>query len=144
MPHTESSRRQRAERSGMVGEAATAGREELMEAMIAGCALIAHADGSVVDSERQRVVRLMRRIPDFYGFPSEAVAHEFDLHERAFTDDPVVARQKALELLERLRPHSAEVRLLLAACMQVLESDGIHHPAEYTELQAVSKVLGVA
>jgi tellurite resistance protein len=144
MPAFDSPRRAMSERDRLQREAATAGREDLMEAMIAACAIIAHADGSVAAAERRRVLQLMRALPEFSGFPSAAVAEEFASHERAFAYDAVAARDKALIALATLRPHIQQTRMLLSACVQVLEADGVHHPQEYAELHAIGKALGAA
>ena len=123
-------------------EVATAGRDELMEAMIGACAMIACADGSVDVRERRRVLQLMRAFPAFGGFSSEVVAEEFSRHERAFEDEPSLAREKVLDAIEALKPHVSSARMLLSACQQVLEADGIYHPQEYQALSDVSKALG--
>jgi tellurite resistance protein TerB len=137
-------RRAKTDRDRLEREAATAGREDLMEAMIAACAIIAYADGALADVERRRVMQLMRALPEFRGFSRDAVAEEFASHERAFAYDPVAARQKALVALETLRPHVQQTRILLSACMQVLEADGIHHPLEYAALNMIGKALDAA
>jgi tellurite resistance protein len=128
----------------MKQEAAKAGKEDLMEAMIAACALIAHADGHVDPDERRRVMQLMRALPVFAAFSPEVVSDEFARHETAFEYEPMLAREKALIAIEALTPHVSEVRMLLSACQHVLEADGIYHPSEYQALHEISKALGVA
>lgn len=142
MPQGTNTRRHATEKENLAREVAKAGREDLMEAMIAACALIAHADGRVDVTERRRVLQLMRALPAFGGFSSERVAEEIARHERAFATEPFRAREEALNAIEALRPHVSEVRMLLSACQHVLEADGFHHPQEYQALQDVSKALG--
>ncbi len=144
MPKTDGGRRGRADMERMKKEAATAGKEDLMEAMIAACALIAHADGHVDPVERRRVMQLMRALPAFAAFSPEVVSDEFARHESAFEYEPMLAREKALIAIETLTPHVSEVRMLLSACQHVLEADGIYHPSEYQALRDISKALGVA
>lgn len=115
-----------------------------MEAMVAACAIVAHADGTVSAEERRRVVQLMQALPDFAGFSREAVAAEFLRHEIAFAQDPSGARTDALEAIRSMRPNPTRIRMLLAACQHVLEADGVHHPAEYEALHDIGKTLGAA
>jgi tellurite resistance protein len=120
---------------------ATDDQEALMEAMIAACALIAHADGSVDYSERKRVFRLMRTIPSFSVFSTAEVAAEFERHEKLFEYDPFLGRDRALDAIEALAPRASDVKLLLNACQQVLDADGVPHPKEYEALKEVRNAL---
>ena len=142
MPQGKNRRRHATEKESLAHEVATVGRDDLMEAMIAACAIVAHADGRVDVTERRRVSQLMRALPALSGFSSETVAEEFARHERTFAYEPFGARDDALDVIEALRPHVSEVRMLLSACQHVLEADGFHHPREYQALQDVSKALG--
>ena len=126
----------------MADEASIAGREDLMEAMVAACAIIAFADGKVDWTERRRTFQMMRAIPAFAGFSSSAIADEFARHERAFQAEPERARERAFFAIAVLEPHATHSRMLLSACEQVLEADGIHHPLENQELGAIGKLLG--
>lgn len=144
MPPSQSNRQKMADRESRQSEAAQAGNEDLLEAMIAACAIIAHADGAVGPTERRRIFQLMRALPNFAAFPSDIVAREFARHEHAFSDQPEVGRRNALEVIARLKPHTGETQLLLSACATVLEADGVYHPQEYAELSAIAKILSAA
>ncbi len=144
MPQGKNKRRHATEKESLAREVATAGRDDLMEAMIAACAIIAHADGSVDITERRRVLQLMRALPAFAGFSSESVAEEFARHERAYEYEPFLAREKALDTIKALKPLVTEVQMLLSACQHVLEADGIYHQQEYQALHDISKALNAA
>jgi tellurite resistance protein len=144
MPHPKTDRLNNAANARQAQEASAALQEDLLEAMIAACALIAFADGSLHASERKRVLQLFRAIPEFDGFSSERVADEFSWYELAFEDNPEMARANALQVVEALKPHVAEARMLLSACQHVLEADGVYHPSEYQALHDIGKALGAA
>lgn len=144
MPQVKGDRRDKHGHARLAEEAATAGREDLMEAMVAACAYVAHADGSVDPMERRRVVQLMRALPAFAGFSTEAVGKEFARHEQAFEEEPSIARDKVLQAITALTPYASEARVLLLACQKVLEADGIHHPKEYQALHDIGKALRAA
>ncbi|MFM9850349.1 MAG: tellurite resistance TerB family protein [Hyphomicrobiaceae bacterium] len=129
--------------AGIAAEMATTGRDDLMEATIAACALVAHADGSVDQRERRRVLQLMRALPLFEGFSTADVISEFARQERAFEYDPSDARNIALASVAVLGAMPSIARLILSSCQHVLEADGIHHPAEYKALHELGDALGV-
>jgi tellurite resistance protein TerB len=144
MPHPKSNRLNNAATSRQAQEAAAVLQEDLANAMVAACALIAFADGSLHASERKRVLQLFRSIPAFDGFSSERVSEEFTWYELAFEDNPEMAHANALQVVEALKPHVSEARMLLSACQHILEADGIYHPREYQALYEIGKALGAA
>ncbi len=116
-------------------------RDGLMEAMIAACAYVAHADGKLDDKERQRVLNLMRAFPAFGEFSVEDVAAAFARQERAFAIEPRTARKKALDSIEALHMHESEAHLFVSACHHVLEADGVRLLSEYQALHDIGQAL---
>lgn len=116
-------------------------QSELLDAMVAACAIIAHADGNADEQERRRLLGLMRRIPLLEGFSRDDLAAEFALHEQAFDLDPVNARQTALKTIAALRPNGDEIRALLKSCDEIIRADGVAHPLEQEALRTIMKAL---
>lgn len=119
----------------------TVRQQDLLDALVAACAVVAYADGRADDRERQRLLGMMRRIPLLEGFSRDDLADEFSRHERAFEADPVQARKQALALISTLKPNTTEMRTLLNSCDDVLRADGIAHPLEYEALSAIGRAL---
>jgi tellurite resistance protein TerB len=118
-------------------------QHKLMEAMVASCALVANADCTVHPSERRRLMHMMRAMPTFAAFSRVEAARLFDAYEEHFLTDPNGARARAVAALSALGPQSGDVNMLLFACQQVLEADGVADPKEYEALGEVGRSLGV-
>lgn len=130
-----------AEQVALEREIATSSRDQFLDVLIGACAMIACADGRVDVRERRRVLQLIRTLPASIGFSNDFVAREFSQYECAFAEAPLLARTKVLVAIEALEPHASKVRMLLSACQQVLEADGIYDPREYQALSDLSKAL---
>lgn len=117
--------------------------EMLMEALVAGCAVVAHGDGEAVPAERQRVFAQLRSHILLSLFPHDRVAAEFDNHARAFSRGPAQARAGALRLVAPLAPHPRLARVVLQACLDVVFADGVVHPGEVEAVGAVRDALGL-
>lgn len=103
----------------------TPGDEIEMDALIAACALVAQADGSVRREERQRMIERLRRSPAVAVFGVEEVLQGFAvLNERFERDlgDGVAAAETAVR---RLAGHSGASRLLVETACAVAAADGI-------------------
>ena len=116
-------------------------QQELMETVVAACAIIAHADGHADLSERRKLLAMMRRVPPLAGFSREDLDHEFAMHELAFATDPDEARDHAMKLVGMSPMHKTEVQMVMRACQEVLEADGILHPLEYAALHEIGSAL---
>lgn len=115
----------------------------LMEAMVAACSLIAHADGEIAPAERRRIITLLRANSSTAAFPRGAVAAEIAEHEANFRLDPEIAQQIARERLAAIGGQPGAADLVIAACREIIPADGIAHPAEYRALAAIKTLLGV-
>lgn len=112
-------------------------RDRLMERVIAACVLIAHADGS----ERYRVKEIMRALPAFADVSTQNVIEEFLRNEQDFARAPSGARHQVFEAATALRGDPANAELLLCACKNVFEADGVYHPAEYQVLHEIGRAV---
>jgi tellurite resistance protein len=119
----------------------TVRQQDLLDALVAACAIVAYADGRADDRERRRLLGMMRRIPLLEGFSRDDLAEEFARHERAFEADPAQAREQALATIATLKPNTTEMRTLLSSCDDILRADGVAHPLEYEALSAIGRAL---
>lgn len=118
--------------------------EMLMEATVAGCALIAHADGEVVPAETQRMFAIMRTDPLLSMFPRDAVLAEFEAHRHALVLDPEQGRAQALRRIEAMASQPRLARVVLNACLAVSRADDSIHPREIEQVRMVRDALGLA
>jgi tellurite resistance protein TerB len=116
-------------------------QQDVMDALVAACALVAFADGKADVSERNRLLGLMRRIPLLEGFSRDDLAEEFLRHERAFVFDAAHARERALEIIKALRPNANEARALIRSCEEIVRADGVTHPLENAALRSIITAL---
>ena len=116
-------------------------QQDMMDALVAACAIVAYADGKVTDSERSKLLGLMRRVPLLEGFSRDDLADEFMRHERAFALDPALARERAFETIATFRANGAEARALLRSCDEIVRADGVAHPLEHAAMRSIIHTL---
>ena len=90
--------------------------ELMMEALVAACALLAHADGHATGSERLR----------------------------ALAADPAAAKAEALRRVACLASQPHKARVVLEACATVCRADGRVGETEVAALREVRDALGLA
>ena len=117
--------------------------EALMAATIAGCAIIAHADGEAAPAERRRMLEIMRAEPLLSVFPRDNVLAEFEAHDRTFNDDPVTARAAALDQVRPMASHPRLARIVLKACVAIAHADEFVHRREVEAIILICRALAL-
>ena len=122
-------------------DAALARISDLMEAMAAAYALMAHADGEVAGAERRRIFAIFRAHPAMSVFSRDEISEEIAAHEAGFRLDPELAQQIAREKLAAIAGQGRAVHTVLTVCRDLIPADGIAHPAEYRILAEIKALL---
>ena len=114
---------------------------DLMEATIAACAIIAHADGNVAMVERVRMIHMMHTDPLLAMFPRETVLQEFEIHTRAYEADYGKALQEATRLIMKIAGREKYSKIVLNACLLITAADGRVDPRELDAISLVRDAL---
>ena len=97
---------------------------EQLDALVAACALVAHADGWVTPDERGRMLERIRGLPVLAMFGVDDVLEAFEALDARFEQDPDSARFDAESAIRRLRGRDAAGRVLVNAACAVAVADG--------------------
>jgi len=114
-----------------------------LHAVIAGAALVAHADGIVLSVEKRDMEAFIRRDRRLAGFDAEGVEAAFRAINSRLDQDPEAGRREALEIVARLRNDAALARDCLEACCTVAAADDLLDEAELRMLVTICHVLGL-
>ena len=125
-------------------EIATIRTLDLMQAMVAAYALMAHADGEAAAAERRRMLTILRENRALSIFSREELVREMAEHEANYRYDPEVAQEIAQEKLALVSGQPRAILQILEACRSLIAADGITHPAEYRALATIKALLGAA
>ncbi len=117
--------------------------ERFLQAMAAGCAAVACADGDASESERSTALGLMRNDPLLSVYPAAMIAAVFDQHIRAFAADEPAAFFDAIGLIGQIANRPDQARRVLRACLVLTGADGRTHLGEIAAIHAVRSALGL-
>lgn len=113
----------------------------LMEAIVAGCALVANADGWVAREERRRMNGMVRALDPVAAFGGDEVEAFFKELNRRFSQDHDDAERHALSLVEKLRGRQPESDLLITVCQAIAGADGGYDAEERQALLKLCAAL---
>lgn len=122
MPRSNRTRRRRAQIDQ--DDVWTPGDVVQMDAVVAGCAMVAQADGWVTPDERKRMIERMRKSPTIAFFGTDDVLVLFEALNLRFERDPDDGQATAEVAIRRLRGQPGPSRLLIETACSVAEADG--------------------
>lgn len=117
--------------------------EHLMEGIVAGCALVAYADGWVTEEERIRMLGLIRGFQPIAAFGLDDVAETFALMTARFSSDQNAGELAALNAVAQLRGAGRYPALLVEACCAIAAADGGFDAEERLAAIRICETLGL-
>ena len=115
---------------------------EQLDAVVAACALIAHADGEVSTEERGRMLERIRGQAGLIPFGVDDVLEAFEALDARFESRPEEARAEAEMMIRRIKGR-AETAEVAAAALAVSIADGGLEAQEREVILDVCAWLGV-
>ena len=114
-----------------------------MDAVVAGCAMVAQADGWVTPEERKRLVERMRNSPTVAFFGTHDVITLFEALNLRFERDLDDGEATAEVAVARLRGQPGPSRMLIETACSVAEADGGFDAEERAVIIRLCHILGV-
>ena len=111
--------------------------KEFMEAIVAGCALVAAADGEISSSEKLKMSGFIKNSDELKVFDMDKVIEAFNRVCSKFEFDEQIGRAEALAVVGKIKGKPEQARLLVRVCMAIGASDGDFDDKE----KAVCKLL---
>jgi tellurite resistance protein TerB len=115
--------------------------EYLMEGIVAGCALVAYADGWVTGEEHDRMVSLIRGFEPIAGI--DDVLLTFETVTSHFVSDQMSGEAAALKAVARVKGAARYPMLLVKTCCAIAAADGGFDEEERKAVIRICKVLGL-
>jgi tellurite resistance protein TerB len=117
--------------------------EHLMEGIVAGCALVAYADGWVTTEEHDRMVSLIRGFEPIAVFGHDDVIATFEAMTSRFASDQSSGEAAALLAVARVKGRSKYPDLLVKTCCAIAAADGGFDAEERRVIIRICQLLGL-
>ena len=114
---------------------------EFMEACVAGCGLVAAADGSIDSSEKQKMMKFIQQSDELKVFETKDVIAVFNKVTENFEFDSEIGKAEALKMIGKLRSKPDAARLMVRVCCAIGNSDGSFDEKEKQVVREVCKDL---
>jgi len=114
-----------------------------MEAVVAGCAMVAFADGEATADEKSKMAGFVQRNDALSVFDTSDVVAAFDKCAKNFDFDFAIGKAEALKAISKLKKSSEESKLLVRVCCAIGAADGNFDDDEKKVVREICKELGL-
>lgn len=117
--------------------------KDFMDAVVAGCALVAAADGSISAEEKQKMAGFIQRTDELKVFDMQEVIKQFNKFTENFEFDHTIGKAEALKTLGKIKKNDEAARLLVRVCCAIGLADGDFDESEKAMVQEICTELGL-
>ncbi|MFT5873215.1 MAG: tellurite resistance protein TerB [Clostridium sp.] len=117
--------------------------KDFMEAVAAGCALIASADGDISAEEKQKMVGYINLNDALKVFKLSDVLARFNHYADMFAFDYNVGKAEAMKAVTKMKSKPDAAKTLLAVCCAIGAADGNFDKDEIALVREMCSTLGV-
>jgi tellurite resistance protein TerB len=129
--------------ANMKTEVAKFKNKTFLEATVAGCVIVAHADGVVKPEEKQKMIGFIRTHEALSVFDVNEAVAIFEKYAKNFEFDYQIGQANALQAVAKLKGKEAEARLMVRVCCAVGASDGNFDESEKAAVRNICAELGL-
>jgi tellurite resistance protein TerB len=131
-------------RTMLTTEIAKFKNKEFMEACVAGCALVAAADGNIASAEKQKMIKFIQQSDELKVFETKDVIDYFNKVANNFEFDHEIGKAEALKAIGKLRSKPDAARLMVRVCCAIGTADGDFDENEKNIIREICGDLGLA
>ncbi len=117
--------------------------QSFLEGVVAGCTLVAFADGVVRPEEKQKMMGFMRNNDALSAFDSGDIIKLYEKFAGRFEFDRSIGEADALQAVAKLKKSENEARLLVRVCCSIGSSDGTFDALEQEMVRKICRELGL-
>lgn len=117
--------------------------KDFMEAIAAGCALIASADGDISSEEKQKMVGYINLNDSLKVFKLNDVLTRFNHYADMFAFDYNVGKAEAMKAITKMKSKPDAAKTLIAVCCSIGAADGTFDKDEIALVREMCSNLGV-
>ncbi|TGE31637.1 tellurium resistance protein TerD [Desulfosporosinus sp. Sb-LF] len=113
--------------------------KDLTEALVAGSALVALADGIIEPSEREKLIEYFRTSQEMRGININEVDARFNYFVQRIQSDRMLGKAEALRAVGKLASKPEAARLMVRLCSAIGFADGEFAPVEKQVVEEICR-----
>lgn len=117
--------------------------KDFLNAVIAGCALVAASDGVVSAEEKRKMLGFISNSDELKVFDSSDVIESFNKITAKFDFDYEIGKAEALKIIAKIKSNTDAAKLMVRVCCVIGASDGNFDQNEKQTIINICQELGL-
>ncbi|WP_440116740.1 tellurite resistance TerB family protein [Paenibacillus sp. QZ-Y1] len=117
--------------------------KDFMDAVVAGCALVAFADGSIDEAEKNKMAGYINLSQELKVFDMAEVIARFNHYVANFEFSPEIGKQEALKAIAKFKSKPDVGRVIVGVCSAIGSADGNFDDQEKRVVAEICSVLAL-
>ena len=117
--------------------------QDVLDAVVAACALVSMADGRLDPSERQKMLEFVNQSEELRVFDTNKVIQQFNYFIQRLESDRMLGRAEAFRALGKVRSKPEIARLVARYCIAIGYADGQFDQNEKQMVSEICRELGL-
>lgn len=130
-------------KNGLTDQVKKFKNKDFMNAVVAGCALVAAADGKIEEAEKNKMAGYMNMSNELKVFDMRDVIAQFNYYVSNFEFSPEIGKQEALKAIGKFTGKPDAGRLIVGVCSAIGSADGDFDENEKAVVRHICAVLGL-
>ncbi|MCU6794125.1 tellurite resistance TerB family protein [Paenibacillus sp. WQ 127069] len=118
--------------------------KDLLEAIVAGCAVVASADGNISAAEKQKMAGYLSHSEELKVYNMTDVINRFNHYAGNMDFDVTIGKQEALRAIAPFNSKPEIGRVIVGVCCAIGAADGDFDETEKNAVRDICKVLGLS
>ena len=116
--------------------------KEFLDAIVAGSAMVAYADGTISAQEKQKLMGYLRTSEQLQVFDQNDVIKQFQKYVEKFDFDNTIGTGEAMQAIARFRD-KPQAQLIIRVCCAIGSADGDFDDDEQAVVRRMCNELGL-
>jgi len=117
--------------------------KDFMEGVVAGCALVAYANGIIKEEEKNKMMHFIQQNDALNVFDMNNVIKSFQKNIQNLDFDLYIGKAEALKTIAKLKRKPDEARLMVRVCCAIGAADGDFDANEKETVREICRELGL-
>lgn len=130
-------------KTGLQDQVSRFKNKDLMDAIVAGCAIVSVADGTIDATEKQKMAGYIGRNEQLKVFNMSEVIDRFNHFAGNMEFDVMVGKQEALRTIAKFKSKPEIGRVIVGVCCAIGAADGDFDDLEKAAVRDICNVLNL-
>lgn len=115
---------------------------DLLEAVIAGCTMVAYADGGISTEEKRKMLNYLKLSDQLKVFNKDDIIKTFQKYAEKFEFDNIIGIGEVMQTVQKFR-NKPQAQLVVRICCAIGAADGNFDELEQTVVRKMCLELGL-